>query len=89
MKGNSESGERINEFYGPGIVELSRLTTGKANKEIEEIGGFLVAHGYDPAKVQQFFAPLSRGVEDARAGEARDEDGGCAHGVQRTARHPP
>src|SRR5207253_3842332 len=34
MKGTA-AGERITEFYGPGIVELSRLTTGKANKEIE------------------------------------------------------
>ena len=58
-----DTNERITEFYGPGIVELSRLTTGKANKEIEEIASFLVAHGYDPGKVQQFFAPLARGVE--------------------------
>jgi hypothetical protein len=56
-------GERITEFYGPGIVELSRLTTGKANKEIEEIGAFLIAHGYDTGKVHQFFAPLARGVD--------------------------
>jgi len=55
--------ERITEFYGPGIVELSRLTTGKANKEIEEFAAFLIAHGYDQQKVQQFFAPLARGVD--------------------------
>ncbi|HEY0139487.1 MAG TPA: hypothetical protein VGF48_01255 [Thermoanaerobaculia bacterium] len=53
----------ITEFYGPGIVELSRLTTGKANKEIEEIAAFLVSHGYEQTKVQQFFAPLARGVD--------------------------
>ena len=58
-----DSNEVTTEFYGPGIVELSRLTTGKANREIEEIAGFLVAHGYEPQKVQQFFAPLARGVE--------------------------
>ncbi|HUP46480.1 MAG TPA: hypothetical protein VM779_13325 [Thermoanaerobaculia bacterium] len=63
MKVASDSAERITEFYGPGIVELSRLTTGKANKEIEEIASFLVTHGYDPGKVQQFFAPLARGVD--------------------------
>ena len=63
MKTSPDSNERITEFYGPGIVELSRLTTGKANKEIEEIASFLVAHGYDAAKVQQFFAPLAHGVE--------------------------
>jgi hypothetical protein len=62
MKAGPE-GERITEFYGPGIVELSRLTTGKANKEIEEIGAFLISHGYDTAKVHQFFAPLARGVD--------------------------
>ncbi|HYC87743.1 MAG TPA: hypothetical protein VEO54_00905, partial [Thermoanaerobaculia bacterium] len=59
----SDAAEQITEFYGPGIVELSRLTTGKANKEIEEIAEFLVAHGYDEHKVQQFFAPLARGVD--------------------------
>jgi hypothetical protein len=63
MKTSLETNERITEFYGPGIVELSRLTTGKASKEIEEIAEFLVAKGYEPQKVQQFFAPLARGVE--------------------------
>lgn len=63
MKVGADSSERITEFYGPGIVELSRLTTGKANKEIDEIASFLVTHGYDPGKVQQFFAPLARGVD--------------------------
>src|SRR5947209_2841843 len=62
MKGTSSS-EKITEFYGPGIVELSRLTTGKANKEIEEFASFLVAHGYESTKVQTFFAPLARGVD--------------------------
>lgn len=62
MKAGPE-GEKITEFYGPGIVELSRLTTGKANKEIEEIASFLVARGFDQSKVTAFFAPLSRGVD--------------------------
>jgi hypothetical protein len=63
MKISYDSDERITEFYGPGIVELSRLTTGKANKEIEEIASFLIHRGYDQSKVQQFFAPLARGVD--------------------------
>lgn len=63
MKGSPDSEERSMEFYGPGVVELSRLTTGKATREILEIQGFLVAHGYDVSAVQQFFAPLSRGVD--------------------------
>jgi hypothetical protein len=62
LKGGA-SGERITEFYGPGIVELSRLTTGKANKEIEEFASFLIAHGYDQSKVQNFFSPLAKGVD--------------------------
>jgi hypothetical protein len=63
MKTGADPSDRINEFYGPGIVELSRLTTGKANKEIEELSAFLISHGYDQSKVQQFFAPLKRGVD--------------------------
>jgi len=72
MKGSAE-GERITEFYGPGIVELSRLTTGKANKEIEEFAAFLVAHGYDQAKVQVFFSPLARGVDVVDKGQQSRE----------------
>jgi hypothetical protein len=63
MKSGPDPNERITEFYGPGIVELSRLTTGKANKEIEEFASFLITHGYDQSKVQNFFAPLARGVD--------------------------
>lgn len=63
MKGGPESTERVMEFYGPGIVELSRLTTGKATKEIAEIQGFLISHGYGPTEVQEFFAPLAQGVD--------------------------
>lgn len=59
----ASSDERITEFYGPGIVELSRLTTGKANKEIEDFATFLLAHGYNQGKVQEFFAPLAHGVD--------------------------
>jgi hypothetical protein len=63
MKTSADASGQITEFYGHGIVELSRLTTGKANKEIEEFATFLIAHGFDSQKVQQFFAPLARGVD--------------------------
>jgi hypothetical protein len=59
----SADGTQIMEFYGPGIVELSRLTTGKATKELEDIQHLLLAHGYDQNDVYRFFAPLSRGVQ--------------------------
>jgi hypothetical protein len=63
LRTGSDPNDRITEFYGPGIVELSRLTTGKANKEIEEIAAFLVSHGFEQQNVQRFFAPLARGVD--------------------------
>lgn len=59
----SADGTQIMEFYGPGIVELSRLTTGKTTKELEDIQHLLLAHGYDQAEVYRFFAPLSRSVD--------------------------
>ena len=61
----STDGTQLMEFYGPGIVELSRLTTGKATKELEEIQHLLLSHGYDQNEVYRFFAPLSRGVDHA------------------------
>ncbi|MCL4838956.1 MAG: hypothetical protein KJ058_13430 [Thermoanaerobaculia bacterium] len=47
------------EFFGHGVVELSRLTTGKAAKEVDELKTFLVAHGYPEGTVNRFFAPLT------------------------------
>ncbi len=47
------------EFFGHGIVELARLTTGKSTRELEEIAEFLVHAGYDPDKVDSFLAPLA------------------------------
>lgn len=52
------------EFFGHGVVELSRLTTGKASREIDEIKTMLVNHGYPEGTVHRFFAPLlDRNVE--------------------------
>ena len=54
------------EFFGHGIVELARLTTGKSTREIEEIAEFLIHAGYDSARVDGFLAPLL----EARRGHA-------------------
>jgi hypothetical protein len=51
-------GERY-EFFGPGLVELSRLTTGKATQEIDEVKTMLINQGYPEATVHRFFAPLA------------------------------
>lgn len=54
----SETGAERYEFFGHGLVELSRLTTGKATREIEEIKTVLVNLGYREEVVHRFFAPL-------------------------------
>ena len=58
MGGGREEGERY-EFFGPGLVELSRLTTGKATQEVDEVKTMLINQGYPEATVHRFFAPLS------------------------------
>jgi len=54
------------EFFGHGIVELARLTTGKSSREVDEIAEFLIHAGYDSRKVDSFLAPLV----EARRGHA-------------------
>ena len=48
------------EFFGHGIVELTRLVTGKTMREIDEIKNLLVGLGYSPGEVEGFFAPALR-----------------------------
>ncbi len=54
------------EFFGHGIVELSRLTTGKSGREVEEIAEFLIHSGYSEASVEAFLRPLLEGHGDGR-----------------------
>ncbi|HYU35410.1 MAG TPA: hypothetical protein VEW48_24930 [Thermoanaerobaculia bacterium] len=58
LSGGPEEGERY-EFFGPGLVELTRLTTGKATKEVDEVKSMLINQGFDGMEVHRFFAPLS------------------------------
>jgi hypothetical protein len=46
------------EFFGHGVIELSRLTTGKALREVDDLKNMLVSLGYPEATVQRFFSPL-------------------------------
>lgn len=57
--GSPEEGERY-EFFGHGLVELSRLASGKSTREIEEVKNMLLNQGYPEATVQKFFAPLAQ-----------------------------
>lgn len=46
------------EFFGHGIVELARLTTGKSTREVAQVAELLVHAGYDPEHVDEFLRPL-------------------------------
>ncbi|MBW3672414.1 MAG: hypothetical protein KY432_12175, partial [Acidobacteria bacterium] len=67
----SASEQPLVEFYGPGIVELSRLTTGKSTQAIAEIQQYLIAHGYSEKEVVRFFAPV---MKSASGEPERDRD---------------
>ena len=58
-EGGSGTARRY-EFFGHGIVELSRLVTGKTMREIDEIKNLLIGLGYSPVEVEGFFAPAMR-----------------------------
>lgn len=55
---SSSSGRLEYEFFGHGIVELARLTTGKSTREIHEVAQMLIGRGYDPELVEDFLRPL-------------------------------
>jgi hypothetical protein len=52
------AGDERYEFFGHGVIELTRLTTGKAMREIDEVKAMLLATGYPEQAVHRFFAPL-------------------------------
>jgi hypothetical protein len=60
------------EFFGHGIVELSRLTTGKSSREIAEIAEFLIHSGFDTSEVDNFLAPIAKARGAKRASEHRN-----------------
>ena len=67
--GASGSGHRY-EFFGHGIVELSRLVTGKAMREIDEVKNLLLRVGYSVSEVDRFFGPvLARDIDVVDKGE--------------------
>lgn len=66
-----ETGHRSHryEFFGHGIVELTRLVTGKTTRELEDVRNFLLAQGYSRDSVDKFFEPVSRRTVGAGRGE--------------------
>lgn len=53
-------GDQRYEFFGHGIVELTRLVTGKTSQEIDDVKASLLSRGYDPEDVNRFFAPVAQ-----------------------------
>jgi hypothetical protein len=56
----TERGTPRYEYFGHGLVELSRLSTGKKTQEVEDFKTYLVAQGYPETTVNKFFAPIQR-----------------------------
>lgn len=59
------------EFFGHGVIELTRLTTGKATREIDEVKTMLLQMGYPEQAVHRFFAPLQRADHGPERGAGR------------------
>jgi len=60
LAGEPEEKTTKYEYFGHGLVELSRLSTGKKTQEVEEFKNYLVGHGYPESTVNKFFLPISR-----------------------------
>ena len=50
--------ERRYEFFGHGIIELSRLVSGKSSHAIATVKRMLLSLGYSSEEVERFFRPL-------------------------------
>ncbi len=46
------------DFFGHGVVELSRLTSGKTEEKLEAVQDLMISRGYPAETVHRFFAPL-------------------------------
>ena len=57
MRGATGDGPHF-EFFGHGMVELARLTTGKTTQEVEDIADFLISSGYPVQRVLEFLEPV-------------------------------
>lgn len=66
LRGIREGEEEHYEVFGQSIIELSRLTSGKANLDLEEIKVELIAQGCNEAKINDLLEPLLRDKIDRR-----------------------
>ncbi|MCP4204072.1 MAG: hypothetical protein GY769_19330 [bacterium] len=47
------------EFFGHGIVELTRLVSGKSTHDLDDTKALLLSSGYSAVEVDRFFAPVT------------------------------
>ncbi|MFQ5525405.1 MAG: hypothetical protein ACE5GX_04020 [Thermoanaerobaculia bacterium] len=47
------------EFFGHGIVELTRLVSGKSTHDLDDTKALLLSSGYSSSEVDKFFAPVT------------------------------
>jgi hypothetical protein len=66
LGGRSSPDDERYEVYGHGLVELSRLVSGKKGLDFEEIKSVLIARGYGEAQVGDFFAPVTKNAPGIR-----------------------
>ena len=52
------------EYFGHGLVELARMTTGKTTQQIDELMTYLIGNGYPERTVVRFFEPMLRKSAD-------------------------
>lgn len=71
---SDRGGDTRYEYFGHGLVELSRLTTGKKTQEIEAFKNYLISQGYSHDSVSRFFAPMLQRNQDlvSKIDEERD-----------------
>jgi hypothetical protein len=70
----NEANQPLVEFYGPGIVELSRLTTGKSAQALTEVQQYLLSRGYDENDVHRFFAPVMKTANGTRGEQSHERE---------------
>jgi hypothetical protein len=51
--------QRHYEFFGHGIVELTRLVSGKSTHDLDDTKALLLRYGYSEPEVEKFFAPVT------------------------------
>ncbi len=75
------------DFFGHGVVELSRLTSGKTEEKLEAIQNLMISRGYPAETVHRFFAPLV-GPDSRKPQAAGQQSSGLGGGISHDSPPP-